>query len=105
MIFYFFILTIFIAELIITITVFTHLCKISKLFKKINFIIDDIKPEIKDTASLLNKLSEQCVELSHIITENIQSFFKNLILNQIKNTVSALTFWAVKTEVSKHINN
>ena len=101
MIFYFLISIVFIAELIIAITLVLNLIKLDKVFIKYNELLDSAKPSIKELLITVRKISEQLVEFAPIIVENIKSALINIVMGQVKNTIGALTFWLVKKEVEK----
>ena len=104
MIFYILISVVFFAELIIAFSVVQYICKMRKKVIESNSLINEINPKIKDTVCVGRKISEQLVELSPIWVENIKSLFVKIIMGQMKNILGALTFWAVKTEVEKHMS-
>ena len=104
MIFYFFITIVFIAELIIAVTLILHLKKWSKFFCEWNNFLDEAKPKISDIMLALRKISEQMYELAPIIVKNIKKSFTNLLINQLKNLIAGITFWAVKKEVEKRLS-
>ena len=55
---------VFIAELIIAVSIIQNLKKIDKSIVEINKIINDANPKIKEVCCLAEKISEQMVELS-----------------------------------------
>lgn len=103
MLFYFLISIVFIAELIITLAIVSGLKKFDKQLVKYNIFIDDIKPLIKDIAETIRKLSERYLELAPKLVEKIKIFALNILKDQIKSLVGALTFWLVKKEVERHV--
>lgn len=103
MVFYFLISIVFIAEIIIGLTVIIYLLKADKIILKYNELVDETKPSIKEVMILVRKISKQLVELAPIFVDKIKSFLLNIFISQAKNLLGALTFWLVKNEVERHI--
>ena len=103
MVFYFLTGIVFIAEIIIAVTITANLIKLDKNFCLYNKLLDEIKPKLKDILSIIKKISEQMVELAPIITAKIKSIFIGIIKDQLKGILAGLTFWIVKQEVEKRI--
>ena len=103
MVFYILISIVFIAEIIIALTVILNLIKVDKFCNDMNNLLTEINPKIKDICQISRKISEQMLEFSPIIAENIKTFFINLLKDQLKSMLAGLTFWVVKNEVSKRV--
>ena len=103
MVFYILISVVFIAELIIVAAILTGLFKFNKTIKEYNFFIEELNPKISDLLKTFTQISEQMVKLAPIFVDKIKSVFTNIIMNQLKSTLGALIFWAVKKEVEKHV--
>ena len=103
MLFYFLISIVFIAELIITIAIVIGLIKFDKQLIGYNAFLDETKPLLKDILETARKLSEEYLKLVPKIVEKINIFLLNILKDQIKTAVGALTFWLVKKEVEKHV--
>ena len=73
MVFYFFISIVFIAEVIIGLTLFVYLFKADKMVLKYNELVVETRPSIKEVMILVRKISKQLVELSPMITTKIKS--------------------------------
>ena len=105
MVFYILTAVVFIAELVIAIAIMLHLLRLDKMFCEYGSLIKELQPKIKEIMELCTKISEQMLEFAPIIVNNIKSTVLGIILGQIKNLVTGLTFWIVKREVQKHFEN
>ncbi len=94
---------VFIAEIIITLTIIINLVKLDKRIIEFNDFVEDAKPDIKDIMKELEKLSEQLIELAPVFRDKIKSTVTNIIMSQLKSLLGGLTFWIVKKEVEKHV--
>ena len=103
MVFYILTSVVFIAELVIAIALIFHLLKLSKMFNEYSSLITEINPKIREIMRLCNKISEQMLEFAPIIVNSIRDCIRNIFIEQIKNLISAFTFWAVKKEVERHL--
>jgi len=103
MLFNFFIFLVFIAEIIITITIISFLLKLDKSLIEYNNFVEEIKPNVKDIMQTIRKISVQFVELATISVKNIKLTVKNILISQLKNVLGGLTFYLVKKEVEKHV--
>ena len=103
MIFYILISIVFISELIIISAVIIHLNKWRRTLRNYNDFLEEVKPKVKDIAIISRKLSEQFKEFAPIFAEQCRRIFTNIILDQLKNVLGALTCWLVKKEVEKHV--
>lgn len=96
-----FIAIVFIAELVIASAIIVNLIKLDKCIIKYDTFITDIQPKIKDIVKLIRLLSEQSIEFANLYSNRIKMFVKNIVSNQVKNILSAITFWTVKTTLEK----
>ena len=103
MLFYFLTTIVFISEIIITLTLIIYFVKADKIILKYNAVIEETRPSIKEVMILVHKISKQLVELTPMFKERIKTIFLNILADQLKNTLCALTFWIVKKEVEKHV--
>lgn len=103
MLFYFLTIIVFIAEIIIALAIVFHLIKFDKVLNKYNVFLVETKPLIKDMAQTVRKISERYLEMMPKIVDKLKLFVTNIIKDQLKGLVGALTFWLVKKEVEKHI--
>lgn len=103
MIFYFLISIVFIAEIIIAITLLLNLFKADKLLIDFNEFLTEAKPELKELLKTVRQISEKIAEASPLIVKKAKSIIYNMIMGHIKSVIGGLTFWLVKTKVEKHI--
>lgn len=103
MVFYFLVSIVFIAEVIIGLTVFIYLLKADKMILKYNDIVDETKPSIKSLMIVVRKISKQLVELAPMVANQIKAFLFDLLIGQLKSLLGTLTFILVKKEVEKHV--
>lgn len=103
MLFYFLISIVFIAELIIAISLILCLLKLSVKFSEYNSLLDQAKPSIKELMITVRKISEQLTELAPMFVKQIKSIITDIVMGQVKSAIGALTFWLVKKEVEKHV--
>ncbi len=103
MVFYFLVSIVFIAEVIIGLTVFIYLLKADKMILKYNDIVDETKPSVKSLMIVVRKISKQLVELAPMVANQIKAFLFDLLIGQLKSLLGTLTFILVKKEVEKHV--
>ena len=102
MVFYFLISIVFMAEVIISLTVIISLIKADKKIVEYNELVEKTKPSIKSIMELSRKISEQLTELVPMFADKIKLMIQDLIMGQVKSVLGGLTFWLVKKEVEKH---
>ena len=102
MIFYFLVSIVFIAEIVLTIFLFTVLCKFDKSIIEYDSLLKDLKPSIREILNTYKNLSKELLNLAPAIALKIKSIFKDIFIGQLKSIIGALTFWLVKKEVEKH---
>lgn len=105
MVFYIFSTIVFIAEIIITISILWSLYHWDKIFKKSDEFLADIKPQIKEIASLYRQISEKFVEISPIIVNNIKNTVTNFVINQSKSILTGILTCLVSKHIEKIITN
>ncbi len=103
MIYYFLISIVFLAELIIALTLVISLVKLDRKVNDINNFLDEAQPSIKKILILMRQISKQLLILAPIFVRQIKSFISDLIMGQVKSLAGGLTFWLVKKEVEKHV--
>ena len=103
MVFYILTFIVFIAELIIGMTLLIYLIKLSRKLREYNSLLENIKPNLKDLLKTVTKISEQMIKFAPLFAEQMKSLLMNIIVSQIKNSLGALTFWLVRKEVEKHV--
>ena len=105
MIFYFLITVVFIAEIIITVTIIINLLKLDRIFISCNSFIEEVNPTLNELLVAYRKISEQLVSYAPIFVEQIKAFAVKLFVDQLKNMLGALTFCLVKNVTEKHIHS
>lgn len=103
MIFYIFALIVFISEIVLAVAILSFLLKLDKFAVLYNDFLNEAKPKIKDLLKILNKISEQMVELAPIVVDKVKSYFFGIVISQFKNMVGCLVFFSVKKEVEKRL--
>lgn len=103
MIFYFFICIVFIAELIIAVTIFLSLFRWSKIFNNANVFLNEAKPKIQEIVQTSRKISEQLAELAPIWVEDIKGKVSSIIIGQVKNILTGMLAFFVSKQVENFI--
>ena len=103
MIFFFFMSIVFIAELIIAVFLLSVLYKLDKKIIEFNSLLNELKPSIKEILNTYEDLSKELLNFVPVVVKNIKDIAKNIVIEQLKSIVGALTFWLVKKEVEKHV--
>ena len=103
MIFFFFMSIVFIAELIIAVFLLSVLYKLDKKIIEFNSLLNELKPSIKEILNTYEDLSKELLNFVPVVVKNIKDIAKNIVMEQLKSIVGALTFWLVKKEVEKHV--
>ena len=103
MIFFFFMSIVFIAELIIAVFLLAVLYKFDKKIIEFNSLLNELKPSIKEILNTYEDLSKELLNFVPVVVKNIKDIAKNIVIEQLKSIVGALTFWLVKKEVEKHV--
>ena len=103
MFFIFFVIIIFIAELIITFTILFNLLKFDICIKKINMTLVEIKPKIKEIMVLIYGISEQIKELTPIWIEKIRDTRNLFVKKQFESLMSSILFWVINVKVIKRL--
>ena len=90
MIYTFLISIVFIAELIIAITLFSSLLQLDKRILNINSYTIQLSDKIKDIAELIKKISEQWVILSEEFVKNIKRDNEEFVLRKFSKFLLSL---------------
>lgn len=101
MIYTFLISLVFIAEIIITITIIQNLFKLDKAILSLNETITLAKSGIKDIAVLSKNISFQIVELANKFVHKIKNRQEDMILRQLSKILLTLILFKIN---SKTIN-
>ena len=99
MVFYILIAIVFIAELVISGTIISHLIKWGKLFREWNEFLDEEKSNIRSITETARKISEQLMELAPMCVENIKRIFAEIAIKNIKNMLVGILIWTVKRQI------
>ena len=102
MIFIFFTMIIFIAELIIVFTILFNLIKLDIYINKTNEILIEAKPKIQEVMSLVSGISEQIRELTPIWVEKFRDLRNKIVRKQLESLMSTILFWGINFKVVKH---
>ena len=81
---------VFIAELIIMITIIQNLLRLDRVLSELNNSIMTAKPTIKDICELTRKISEQCEYLAKDFVYKTKKNSEDLLLRQISKTMISL---------------
>lgn len=103
MIFIFFTMIIFIAELIIVFTILFNLIKLDIYINKTNEILIEAKPKIQEVMSLVSGISEQIRELTPIWVEKFRDLRNKIVRKQLESLMSTILFWGINFKVVKHL--
>ena len=103
MIFIFFTMIIFIAELIIVFTILFNLIKLDIYINKTNEILIEAKPKIQEVMSLVSGISEQIRELTPIWVEKFRDIRNKIVRKQLESLMSTILFWGINFKVVKHL--
>ena len=97
MLYTFLISVVFIAEIIITITLIQTLIKLDKKVLELNETIIEAKPSIKDISELVRKISEQSIEFSENFKQKLTKNSEEIIILRLFRV--AIGFLLVKTNI------
>ena len=101
MIFYFLITVVFISEVIIAVTIITHLYKWHMLITEANDFVTEAKPKIKSISEIGCKISEQLLELAPTCVSKVKLFVTELLFDNIVNIISGLLFLKAGSTIRK----
>ena len=104
MLYTFLITVVFIAELIIVVSIITALFRIDKLLLSLNTTIDEAKSGVKDIFILMNKISEQCVELSEDFVSKIKEKEEDIALKQLNKLLIAILLLKLNSKAIRKFN-
>lgn len=103
MVFYFLILIVFIAELIVFAAIMFQLAKFNRFCIKTNEFLNEAKPKIEDIFKLAHGISDQIYELIPIWLQNIKNAGNKLIQKQVESLISGLLFWGINIKILKKL--
>ena len=90
MIYTFLISIVFIAELIITITILQNLIKLDKAVISLDETLVEMKPSIKDIGDLCRKISEQWVIISQNFVDRTKQDAEDIMLKRLSKVLMSL---------------
>ena len=101
MLFYILISIVFIAELVIAISLILHFIKLSKMFRMYNSILEEAKPQIKSITETGRKISEQLTELTPIFVDNIKNAVIKLVISNLKSALTGFLLLTIRQRLKK----
>ena len=94
---------VFIAEIIITVALFRFLLNLDKKILDLNETIILAKPSIKDISELVEKISEQYVEMSERMVDGFRDNQERFILKQLTKFLGAILLWKFNSKAINRI--
>ena len=104
MLYTFLISIVFIAELIIVVSLILALLRLDRVLISLNQTIDEAKPGVKDIGELVRKISEQWVELSEEWVDKIKEKEEDLALRQLNKILIAILLWKFNSKTIRRFN-
>lgn len=101
MIFIFFTVIVFIAEIIIVFAILFNLIKFDIYINRTNELLVEAKPKIQEIMELVHGISEQIKELTPIWVEKFREVRNMLVRKQLESLMSSILFWAINIKVIK----
>ena len=103
MIYTFLITIVFIAELIIAITILIQLLKLDNSLIRANDFVSEAKPKIEEIAKLVTGISEQLAELAPEWVEKFKAARNKIILNQIESIMTGFLVWSINIKALRKL--
>lgn len=101
MIFTFLITIVFIAEIIIAISVILNLLRLDKAVLNLNETIEVINPEVKEICTLGRKISSQLKELSQRFTEKVKDEREKFLTDKLVSVLLGALVWKMNIKAIK----
>lgn len=101
MIFTFLITIVFIAEIIIAISVVLNLLRLDKAVLNLNETIEVINPEVKEICTLGRKISSQLKELSQRFTEKVKDEREKFLTDKLVSVLLGALVWKMNIKAIK----
>ena len=101
MLYTFLITIVFIAEIIITVTILRALLKLDRILVSADSLLDEAKPSIRDISNLGHKISEQLIEFAEDFRERIKKKNEDTALMVLNKALAALLLWKINTKAIK----
>ncbi len=99
MVFVILISIVFIAELIIALSIISNLYKLDKRINEAANFLEEAAPKIQDLLNITQKITEQVLELIPVWIENLKQQRDKIILNQTRSLISGILFWSINIKV------
>jgi len=103
MLYIFLVTIVFIAEIIILVTILRALWKFDKILIMVDETVSEAKPKIKDISELVSKISEQLVELSEDIKNKVKKQEEDVAIKFLNKMLVALLLWKTNVKLIKKI--
>lgn len=94
---------VFIAELIITITIIQNLLRLDKAILEFNNTITEIRPGIKDVSELARKISEQWQILAEDFVEETKRNSEDIMLKHLSKILMSILILNLNFKIVKKI--
>ena len=94
---------VFIAELIITITIIQNLLRLDKAILEFNNTITEIQPGIKDVSELARKISEQWQILAEDFVEKTKRNSEDIMLKHLSKILMSILILNLNFKIVKKI--
>ena len=94
---------VFIAELIITITIIQNLLRLDKAILEFNNTITEIRPGIKDVSELARKISEQWQILAEDFVEKTKRNSEDIMLKHLSKILMSILILNLNFKIVKKI--
>lgn len=94
---------VFIAELIIAITIIQSLIKLDKKVLNLNLTLVKLNPKIKDISSLITKISEQWVIITQDFVDKTKKESEDILLKQLSKFLVGLLVLSLNFKFVKKI--
>lgn len=98
MLYTFLITIVFIAEIIIAVTLLRALWKLDKAFVLIDETVTEARPKIKDISELSTKISEQIIELAEDFREKVKKQEEETTLKVLNKILVWILLWKVNVK-------
>ena len=105
MLYTFLITIVFIAELIIAVTILLFLINMDKKILEIDCTVTELKPSVKDISDLVAKISKQILELSEDFVEKFKTKNEETVLRLLNKMLIALILWKINSKTIKKIRH
>ena len=101
MIFKFLISIVFIAEIVLTVSIIRAMIKLDNIILSCDGLVTNSKSGIKDVSVLCKKISEQIIELSEQFVQEIRKKEEDILLGNLNKLILALIIWKFNLKAIK----